>query len=190
MTDRQRSPGGTTVEIVFRLWGRDLVPGDITARTGVHPSRTFLVGERSGRAAAEVAAWEWRSGLWTEQDIEALLTQMIEVLGPHRILFRHEVDQGTVATLTVVGAVRGDVLQTAEEADRHGWAVPEDRPFEPFFAGDRVAISLGLDVIEFLASVRCTFDTHIDVELDRDQTSPGYTADRRDTSRPLGPPES
>jgi hypothetical protein len=184
VTEHQGSPGGTRLELVFRLWGRDVVPDNITARTGVQPSRTFLVGERPARAASKVAAWEWRSGLWTDQDIEPLLTQMLEVLGPHRTIFRHEVDQGADATMTVVGAVLGDVLSTAEEADRHGWYVPEGRQFEPFFAGDRVGFFLDLVMVEFLSSVRCTFETHIDVELDRHKTSREDNTDAGETSKP------
>jgi len=108
--------------------------------------------------------------LSTDQDIEPLMARMIEILGPHRAVFRREVDRGADATLTVVGEVCGSVLATAEEADRRGYAVFEGRPFEPFFAGDRIGISLDLDVVEFLSSVGCSFETHIDVALDRNQT--------------------
>jgi hypothetical protein len=154
----------THVQLRFRLWGVDVDPGKLTTATGVAPSRSFCVGELHGRAAKAVAGWEWESE-WGP-DYEPLFDQMLRVLGPHVATLAEPVNDGATASLSVVGEVRGSVVATPDEAERRNFYVPEDRPFEAFFDGDRVALFLRPDVVRFLAAIHASLDTHIDVELE------------------------
>jgi hypothetical protein len=158
--------GRTHLQLRFHLRGRDLDPERVTNSTGVQPTCAFAKGERRGRSR-ESAVWQWWSAWWDKQDIDPLMDQLLQVLGPYRSVFRREVDLGAEATLSVVGEVYGVVIGSAEEADRRRYAWGDgSEPFEPFFASDRVGVGLNREVLEFLVDVGATFDTHIDPELD------------------------
>jgi hypothetical protein len=107
---------------------------------------------------------EWESGCGS--DDEPLFDEILHVLGPHAAALRAQVDKGAEAALSVSGEVYGSVITTPVEAERRNYYVPEGQPFEAFFACDRVGLFLKPEVVEFLAAVRASFGTHIDVELD------------------------
>jgi len=151
--------GRTHLQLRFRLRGRDLDPERVTNSTGLQPTCAFARGERRG-GSRESAGWQWWSTWWDKQDTDPLMDQLLQVLGPYRSVFRHEVDLGAEATLSVVGEVYGVVIGSAEEAERRRYAWGDgSEPFEPFFASDRVAVGLDRDVLEFTLPNRSTVDT-------------------------------
>jgi hypothetical protein len=79
---------------------------------------------------------------------------------------RAAADGGASIKLTVVGDVRGDLVQTQGEADAIGWHGGDDKDFRPFIAADRPVIYLDVPALRFLAAVMATIDTHIDFDLD------------------------
>ena len=99
-------------------------------------------------------------------DDEPLFDEILHALGPHTAALRAQVNQGAEAALSVSGEVYGSVIATPVEAERRNYYVPEGQPLEAFFASDRVGLFLKPEVVEFLAAVRASFGTHIDVELD------------------------
>jgi hypothetical protein len=71
------------------------------------------------------------------------------------------------AELTVVGEVRGDLVDEPAEAGRRGFLVEEDGPFEPFLDVDRVGVGLNEAAVAFLAEVGAAYYTHIDFSYER-----------------------
>jgi Domain of unknown function (DUF4279) len=146
------------------VWGRNLDPEALTLQLEVEPSRSFLVGERAGRAAHEVAGWEWESE-WSGWDIEPSVRRLIGLLGPHRAILKSCVDDGATARLVVAGEIDMDVVPTLAEADSRGYGF-EAGEFAPFLDGDRVGLYFDSDALQFLADIGATLDTHIDIDLD------------------------
>ena len=138
-----------------------LDPDALTATCGVQPARSFHVGEAWGRSAA-LAGWEWTTP--DAGDDAAPMDLLLQVLGPHAAHFRLWADRGCQVSLTVVGEVRGDLIYTAEEADRRGFDA--SKPFEPFLDVDRVGLSLEREAVQFLAAAGASYYTHIDVEYE------------------------
>jgi hypothetical protein len=154
----------TELQLILRVRGAALQPSVLTRQTGIVPTRSFEVGEARGRSA-ETAGWDLESP--TGADDEPLLADLVARLQPHRDVLRAWRQQGCTITLTVVGEVRGDLVQEPEEADRRGYLVENDRPFEPFFDVDRVGVGLNESAVAFLAEVGAAYYTHIDCEYER-----------------------
>jgi len=93
-----------------------LVPDDVTARTGIAPTRSFGLGEARRAAARKVAGSEWHSP-WADRDADPVIEEFVRLFRPHARVFRAAVDAGADATLSVVGEVLGDFVSSAEEAD-------------------------------------------------------------------------
>jgi len=166
----------TELRVVFRVRGVNFDPDWITQRTGVAPSRAYHVGEARGRSA-ELAGWEWQSA--TGPDDEPLIATLVAELGPHADVFRACRDAGADVRVTVVGEVRGDVIQTVEQAEARRFMVWPDEEFQPIFDVDRVGVSLSEEAIRFLAAVGASYATHIDCEY---QAFSGGGADPRSTA--------
>jgi hypothetical protein len=132
---------------------------------GVQPTRAFEVGEARGAAARNTAGWEWFSR-WGDADAEPLVGEMLSALGPGERALRAAADGGASVKLTVVGEVRGDLVQTEEEAEVIGWHGGENGDFRPFIAADRPVIYLDAPALRFLSAVLATVDTHVDFDLD------------------------
>ena len=114
----------TCLQLRFRVWGHNLDPDALTQRLGIEPSRKFHIGERPGRAAHEVAGWEWRSE-WTGWDIESSMGRLVALLGPHRNVLRSCVEEGATIRLMVAGEFDMDVVTDLEEAERRGYGFDE-----------------------------------------------------------------
>jgi hypothetical protein len=160
--------GRSELQLRFDLRGPNLSPDAVTTTTGVEPSRTRLQGEHRGRMARANASWSWSSDWTHDFDTNPLFEKLCAVLGPTAREIRVFVDDGASATLTVVGQIYGIVISTSEEADLRGYYTEPDDAYLPFFAGDRVGISLSRATIEFLAVSGATFATHVDADLDRE----------------------
>jgi hypothetical protein len=90
---------------------------------------------------------------------------MVELLGPHRAILRSCVNEGATIRLVVAGEIYMDVVANLEEADSRGFGF-ELGEFAPFLDGDRVGLYFDSEALQFLADVRATLDTHIDIDLD------------------------
>lgn len=153
----------TVIDLVFRVWGARLNPEELTVATGITPARSFHVGEMRGAAANRVAGWEWRSA--EGEDDEALMQALLRDLAPHVDLFRLCHEEGATLSLTVVGVIRGDLVESWEEAERRKIRAENGDRFRRFLDADRVGVSLSEAAIQFLAAVGATYETHIDLEL-------------------------
>lgn len=154
----------TRIRLTLRVWGPNLNPARLTESTGVEPHRTFQVGELRGAAANPVAGWEWRS---SEGDDDApLIARMIEDLGGRADALRACHDDGAKVWLTTSGSVRGDLVETAVEAERRRWHVDKEEAFRPFLDVDRVGLSLSIEAVRFLGAIGASFHTHIDAEFE------------------------
>jgi hypothetical protein len=155
----------TRLQLRLRVWGSSLDPAALTQAIGVQPARSFQVGEGKGAAARNTAGWEWFSR-WGDADAEPLVDEMLNALGPGEEALRAAADAGASVKLTVVGDVRGDLVQTQGDAEAIGWHGGEDENFRPFIAADRPVIYLDLPALRFLTAVLATVDTHVDFDLD------------------------
>ena len=148
----------TVIDLVFRVWGARLSPEEVTLATGITPARSFRVGEMRGAAAKRVAGWEWRSA--KGDDDEALMQTLLRDLGPHTALFRRCHEEGAMLSLTVVGVIRGDLVESWEEAERRKIDAENGDRFRRFLDADRVGVSLSDAAIQFLAAVGELRDAH------------------------------
>jgi hypothetical protein len=162
-------PGRTDLRLCFRVWGTAVSPEALTEATGVTPSRSFHIGEARGAYAKTVAGWEWSRDGWTDIDTDPLFAEALTTLGPHEAAFAASSAADADIGLSLSGYVYGEIIATAEEADRRGFYVDETKVFEPFFEADRVALSLDPQVLGFLSRIGATFITHIDALLDHMQ---------------------
>jgi hypothetical protein len=158
----------TELQLILRIWGARLDPGEMTLRTGVSPRRAFEVGEARGRAASQVAGWEWESR--TGNDVEPLMADLVRALGPHASHVKAAADAGAMVQLTVVGTVAGDLIPDAVTADATGYAVPEGEGFEPFIAADRPVIYFDEAALGFLSATSAVLEVHLDFDLDARRT--------------------
>lgn len=95
-----------------------------------------------------------------------MIEQMLAALGSHVNILRSCRDAGSDITLTVVGEVRGDVVDTVDEAERRRWFVDEGEPFQPVLDVDRVGLQLSEAAIRFLAAIGASYHTHVDVDFE------------------------
>jgi hypothetical protein len=153
----------TCLQLRFLVWGSNLNPEALTLQLGVEPSRSFLAGESQGHAAHEVAGWEWESE-WTDWDIGPSIRRLVELLGLNRAVLRSCVNDGASIQLMVAGEFDMDVIADLEEAERRGYAFDEGR-FAPFLDGDRVEMHLDPGALQFLADIKATLGTHIEIDL-------------------------
>lgn len=154
----------TRLHLVFRLRGPKVNPEWLSERTGIEPHRSFHVGESRAEASKSVAGWEWRSE--DGPDDEPIVEDLLAALGSHVDILRRCRDEGADISLTVVGEVRGDVVDSVDEAERRRWSVDEREPFRPTFDVDRVGLQLSEAAILFLAAVGASYYSHIDVEYE------------------------
>ena len=163
----------TSLQLRFRVWGRDLDPDAMSAATGVVPTRSFRIGEKPShmKAAHGVAGWEWWSE-WGDFDLAPLLSRMMAVLRPSEAVFRGAVTAGAEISLSVVGYILGDAVQTEAEAGRVHAYGGEGRAFRPFLVTDSPCMDFDLPVLTFLTAISASLLFHLDADLDSDLALP------------------
>jgi hypothetical protein len=145
-----------------------LDPESLTASLGITPTRSFHVGERHGKAAHDVAGWEWFSD-WAGWDTDPLVDQFVQLFNPHAAVLQSCVENGATVRLAVVGDLGADLVDNQEEAEGRGFGYEENETFVPFLDCDRVGLGFDVNTIRFLASISASLDTHIDIDLDDGQ---------------------
>jgi hypothetical protein len=155
----------TCLQLRFRVWGPNLNPEKLTSDLNINPSRTFQVGELAGRAAHNVAGWEWCSA-WAGWDTDPIVEGFVDLFSPHAAILRSCADDGARVFLAVVGDLGADLVDTLEEADKRGYGFEENEQFAAFLDCDRVGVAFDAKALQFLAAISSSLSTHIDIDLD------------------------
>ena len=151
------------LQLRFRIWGPHLDPTQLTDAMDIEPTSTFLVGESRGSYAHDRASWQW----WSEigSSTEPLFEKLLALFEPHVGLLASCGDAGADLSLSAVGSISGDLVDSEAEADRRNIFSGEGSGFQPFVDADRVGIYLDPRLIRFMADIGAAFETHIDLEV-------------------------
>jgi hypothetical protein len=161
-TEAWRRRGELDLYFSFHLRGPLLNPDQLTRETGLVPSRTFQRGEQRRPARQDEAGWYYQTGR-SIGDGDMLQDYFLERLKPQAAIFRHEVEVGAAATVTLVGTMLGYLVGSRREADELNFMNTGE--FEPFLEGATLTMQLNRPFIDFLGAVGATFSTYVRTRL-------------------------